>query len=85
MTISISAQSDRILEDAVNSGLFKDKQEAITAAIGLLSEKADVENSTPLTGNSWKERFRRHLANTPASAAVQVDDSRESIYEGRGL
>jgi Arc/MetJ-type ribon-helix-helix transcriptional regulator len=85
MTISISAQSDRILEDAVNNGLFKDKQEAISAAILLLSEKAGEENGNVLAGSDWKERFHRHIASTPETAASFVDDSRESIYEGRGL
>jgi Arc/MetJ-type ribon-helix-helix transcriptional regulator len=85
VTINISAQSEQILEDAVNRGLFKDKQEAVSAAIYLLSEKSVEADGKLPSGNDWKERFHRHLANTPASSAIFVDDSRENIYEGRGL
>jgi Arc/MetJ-type ribon-helix-helix transcriptional regulator len=84
MTISISDQNDRILENAVNSGRFKDKQEAISEAIRLLAEKASEESGESIGSIAWQERLRRHLDSTPGTSAISIDDSRESIYEGRG-
>jgi Arc/MetJ-type ribon-helix-helix transcriptional regulator len=85
MTVNISAQNEIILENAVNSGRFKDKQEAVSEAIRLLAEKTNEEIGESLIGTAWQERLHRHLKSTPGTSAATVDDSRESIYEGRGL
>lgn len=37
-----------------------------------------------MTHEEWRVRFEALLAAIPATKAVDVDDSRESIYEGRG-
>jgi hypothetical protein len=37
-----------------------------------------------MTHEEWRARFEELLAAIPATDAVNVDDSRESIYEGRG-
>jgi Arc/MetJ-type ribon-helix-helix transcriptional regulator len=83
MSISISDKHERVLEEAVSTGQFKNKTEALAEAIRLLSEKTG-ENCITLTTDTWRYRFKQHLANTPVAAANFVDDSRESIYEGRG-
>jgi Arc/MetJ-type ribon-helix-helix transcriptional regulator len=85
MTISISDLNEQILEKAVNSGRFKDKEEAVSEAIRLLAEKTNEEIGESLIGTAWQERLHRHLDGTPKTSATTVDDSRESIYEGRGL
>ena len=84
MNFEISSQSQRILETAVNSGHFKDKEEALAEAIRLLSEKTEELNGTTLSADAWCERFQQHFIDTPATTATFVDVSRETIYEGRG-
>ena len=84
MSFNISDKHRRILEEAVNSGQFKDKQDALSEALRLLSEKTADQNGVALAADTWRNRFKQHLANTPATAATFVDDSRESIYESRG-
>jgi hypothetical protein len=44
-----------------------------------------TENSSVmLPREQWHAKFKEMLANVPRSDATFVDDSRESIYEGRG-
>ncbi|QEG34907.1 hypothetical protein [Bythopirellula goksoeyrii] len=84
MTVNISSSDKRILEEAVNSGLYKDTQEALREAIFLLREKTATQDGNVLSNATWRDRLHQHLTNTPATEATFVDDSRESIYEGRG-
>jgi Arc/MetJ-type ribon-helix-helix transcriptional regulator len=84
MRISISDEDERILKDAVSSGQFKNAHEALAEALQLLSEKTADQNGIALAADAWRNRFKQHLTSTPATAATFVDDSRESIYEGRG-
>lgn len=85
MTVThVSTENEQILEAIVNSGRFEDKHEAITEALRLLNDKTTPENGQVLSLELWREKFRQHLATTPTTTATFVDDSRESIYEGRG-
>lgn len=84
MSTSLSDEIERILEQAVRSGQFKDKEQALAEALRLLGEQSIEPNGAALPDDAWRARFEEHVAHTPATAATSVDDSRESIYEGRG-
>jgi hypothetical protein len=53
-------------------------------AIEAIDEKLLVEEQGELSLDRWQTRLRDALKALPRSAATFVDDSRESIYEGRG-
>lgn len=83
MAIKISNSEERLLQEAVRSGLCKDTQEALSEALHLLQEKIASESGIALSETAWRKRLEQHLAHTPKTDATFVDDSRESIYEGR--
>ena len=86
MTITISPQHEALLKEVVSSGYYTSQEEALTEAIRLLREQ--MSNGSPgeadlLPPDEWIEEFhkwtgRRRVGNP------NLDDSRESIYEGRG-
>jgi Arc/MetJ-type ribon-helix-helix transcriptional regulator len=84
MATNISAEDEHILDDAVSSGKFKNKEEALSEALRLLSETTTDQNGAYLAAEAWRKRFHQHLEATPPSSATTVDVSRESIYEGQG-
>jgi plasmid stability protein len=55
-------------------------------ALEALDEKLSTSDDpeVPLPLDRWQKKFRDALAALPRSAGTFVDDSRESIYEGRG-
>jgi hypothetical protein len=53
--------------------------EALDEKLSMADDPADQ-----LSLDRWQEKFRDALTALPRSAATTVDDSRESIYEGRG-
>lgn len=57
-----------------------------TLALEALEEKLADEDASSrmLPSEVWTARFDEFLATLPRSNATFVDDSRESIYEGRG-
>jgi len=84
MSMSISPENQKLLSDAVATGKFKTEDEALAEALRLLKDVTPPEDGAVLPLAQWKSRFEAHLASTPATDAATVDDSRESIYEGRG-
>lgn len=80
----ISPENARRLSELVSTGKFKTQDEALAEALRLLNETGSPENGTLLSGDKWREKLREHLNATPTSGAPSVDDSRESINEGRG-
>jgi hypothetical protein len=46
---------------------------------------SEVPAYMPITElpEAWKDRLRRHMESTPTTQAIDIDDSRESIYEDR--
>ena len=82
MAMNISPENERILEEAVKSGRFADKEQALAEALRSLNGTTEPDDGPVLPGDKWRERFREHVANTPSTSATFVDDSRE-IYEGR--
>ena len=54
-------------------------------ALEALDEKlSDQESLPPLAHDAWLKEFRAFLASLPSRDSVTLDDSRESIYQGRG-
>jgi hypothetical protein len=49
-----------------------------------LREPAKPENPNDLPFEEWQRRYRAMVENVPQVNVGFVDDSRESIYEGRG-
>ena len=60
MNTNLSDQNERILEEAVSSGQFKDTQEALAEAVRLLGEQTADQKGVMLPAGVWRERFRRH-------------------------
>jgi len=88
MTMSITPENEKILADAVKSGRFNSQEEVLAEALRLLRDQNEEEeaepNSAMLPVEKWQRLFEVHLASTPKTKTVFVDDSRETIYEGRG-
>ncbi len=88
MTLNIPSDYESVLNEAVNSGAFANQEEALRHALELLAKerKSSVRSTATIADDAdeWAMRFRAWAANHP-SVPVLVDDSRESIYEGRGL
>jgi hypothetical protein len=53
-------------------------------ALEALQDKLVLEEEGRLPRDKWHARFDAFLASIPHTNATFVDDSRESIYEGRG-
>lgn len=71
----------KLREQAARSGKSLEAL-ALEALEDMLAECDD--SSRLLSSDAWKAKFREFLASLPHSDAAFVDDSRESIYEGRG-
>jgi len=83
MVMSISPETERLLNEVVASGHFESQEEALAHALRLLRDSSPDANGH-LALDRWREKFQEHLAATPNTTATVLDDSRESIYEGRG-
>lgn len=87
MTIEISPESLAKLDAAVASGAFASREEALTTAVESLPIKPTLQSKPPFQtkeeADAWVARFRAWTAAQPSKATV-IDDSRETIYGGRG-
>lgn len=82
--MSISPENEKLLEEVLASGQFKTHDDALAEALRLLKGQQNSSNGVQLPIEQWREKFRAHLDSTPDTATSSVDDSRASIYEGRG-
>ena len=57
---------------------------ALEAIEERLATTSDDLAASKLSDGLWNLKFDQTLAGLPKSTAKSVDDSRESIYEGRG-
>jgi predicted transcriptional regulator len=79
LTLHLSPETEsRLRELATLTGR---NPEAV--ALEALREKLS-DDSTPLPQSTSAAEFKTWLATHPSSSAEALDDSRESIYEGRG-
>ena len=84
--IKLSSQNEEILERAVTNGHFQSREEALAEALRLLKEKteeAEADDAQLLPPEEWVREFRK-WARSHKPRNPHLDDSRESIYEGRG-
>jgi len=82
LTIELKPETEaKLKEQAAQRG--KDPQ---AFALEALEEKLSAEMSGPamLPPAAWHAKFDALLGSLPRSEATFVDDSRESIYSGRG-
>ena len=88
MTINIPSEYEAVLNAVVTNGTFPTTEEALRHALELLAKEQRELDDSPQDDlpdpDEWEKRFRAWAASHPASDHF-VDDSRESIYEGRGL
>ena len=88
MNVRLTDENETFLKEVVRTGHFGSDDEAINEAIRLLRRESstDAENtslSAKLSPKEWSARLRKWaLSHVPVAHAV--DDSRESIYAGRG-
>jgi Arc/MetJ-type ribon-helix-helix transcriptional regulator len=87
MVTGLTSDNERFLEQAVAAGVFPTREDALNQAVQALREKAKAVPSqvskAKLSGEEWERAFREWAASHPRTTHF-VDDSRESIYEGRG-
>ena len=75
---------EKVLDDLVASGHFKDQQAAIERAVQLLEQEVRGQSSkrpSELSYQEWSRRFREWAESHPPTGHF-VDDSRDSIYSG---
>jgi Arc/MetJ-type ribon-helix-helix transcriptional regulator len=82
----LSPESGRFIDEIVASGRFKSRDGAIDEAVRLLRSEIQRSFRKPadsLTAQEWCDRFEKWAA-SHRRLAHEADDSRESIYLGRG-
>lgn len=88
MTLNIPAEYQQVINQAVASGMFTTAEDAVKHALGLLAEEqAEVSGKPQPAETDAADRIgaiRRWSASHDEVTQV-VDDSRESIYQDRGL
>lgn len=65
------------------SGLSTDAIHAVQSLVNLLRSKGDEPSPNRRDPEAWSKSLRE-WAGSHAKRAIEFDDSRESIYEGRG-
>ena len=82
LTLHLSAELESKLR-AQAQAMGKPPEELVLNAVQ--DKLASPEDSSAmLPREQWQARFEAFLASIPRTNATFVDDSRESIYEGRG-
>ena len=81
LTLNLNSETAaKLSEQAALRG--KQPEELVLEAID--EKLSDDSSASRLSGQRWQTRFDAFLASVLRTAASAVDDSRESIYEGRG-
>lgn len=84
--IQVSPESQSFLDRLVASGQFKSREAAVEEAIHRLRDElqaGDESEVSSLSADEWCERFEAWSARH-RELTHEADDSRESIYAGRG-
>ncbi|MEO8166473.1 MAG: hypothetical protein ABI619_13865 [Betaproteobacteria bacterium] len=82
----MSLENDSFVEGLVASGRFVSREAVLDHAVRLLREQTQQNGddvSGELTAQEWCNRFEQWAEGHQALAG-EADDSRESIYAGRG-
>jgi hypothetical protein len=81
LTIHLTPETEAKLNEQAR--LLGQSPEAVV--LTAVQEKlASVDDAANISNEKRMAEFRAWLASHPSSTSRQVDDSRESIYEGRG-
>ncbi len=85
MGTQISPENEKVLRDAVANGCFENPKAALDEAMELLREKIEEQqgNGKLLPPDEWIREFTS-WAESHKPLNSKLDDSRESIYQGRG-
>lgn len=87
MATGITPDNEHFIEEAIASGRFSSRDEALNKAIRLLREEAHFgpqpNGPQTLPADKWIEEVRSWAA-SHRRLDHHVDDSRESTYAGRG-
>ena len=84
MSTDMSPENESLLNQFLATGQYKNRDEALTRALDLLRDEENSRQQQQLSEDDWRNKFQQHLAFVPSTKAVEVDCSRESIYQGRG-
>lgn len=82
----MSLESEQFIDEVVAARRFENRHEALDEAVRLLRSEIQKDSKKPadlLTATEWCEWFEK-WASSHRSLSHEVDDSRESIYAGRG-
>lgn len=81
----LSIETERFIDELVAAGRFRNRSDVLDEAVRLLREEfsLDGHESCVQTATEWCERFQAWAASHRALLR-EADDSRESIYAGRG-
>lgn len=82
----MSLENEKFLDELVASGRFASREAILDHAVGMLRQELQQNGnklSDALTAQEWCDRFEQWADNHKV-LPCEVDDSRESIYAGRG-
>jgi hypothetical protein len=82
MTILVTAEQERILAEAIQSGLIKSPEDALAAGLEALRSRLRIEDPEE-TAEKWIDRFHAWVDSHAWQTVVLSDEamSRESIYQ----
>lgn len=82
----MSLESERFVQEMIASGRFSSREAVLDEAVRLLRTEFQQDGDevpSDLTAQEWCERFER-WADSHQALPREADDSRESVYSGRG-
>jgi hypothetical protein len=74
MTILVTAEQERILAEAIQSGLMKSPEDALAAGLEALRTRLPIED--PKTAEEWIDRFHAWVDSHAGQTVVLSDASR---------
>jgi len=84
MTIHVSKDVESYINAAVQSGRFESADEMIARLIQEDARRSQTRAGSPQESpDQWADRLQAWVDTHP-SRPITIDDSRESIYAGRG-
>lgn len=82
----VSLETEKLVDELVAAGCFKNRQAVIDEAIRLLRDDLQAngrQHTAEVSAEDWCARFESWAA-SHRPLPHKADDSRERIYEGRG-
>jgi Arc/MetJ-type ribon-helix-helix transcriptional regulator len=84
MVITVSPETERLINAAVQSGRYASADEMIAKLIQEDARRSHTRAASPQESpDQWADRLQAWVDTHP-SRPITIDDSRESIYAGRG-